>query len=93
MSAILEDIAKDPREITEEERQFLNDAIGAIDFVIRNGIGFGVIAGALGHDISEIRYHGGLKQALAAPFLPKVKGWAELNEDSIGGPADVDVDD
>ena len=72
--------------MTEREREFSENAIGAIDFVIRNSIGFGLIANVLGHDLAEILHHGSLD---AIPgFCPKVSGWAHYHEERAKkGPA------
>ena len=67
--------------LTEEEANFSRDVIDAIEFVICNGIGFGLIAGALSHDLNEILKAGSLKDAL---FSPKVSGWAEYHRAPIG---------
>ena len=67
--------------LTEKEAAFTKDVIDAIDFVIRNGIGFGLIAAALSHDFKEIRQEGTLDKAT---FNPMVSGWAEYNRVQIG---------
>jgi hypothetical protein len=62
--------------LTEKEAGFAKDVIEAIDFVIRNGIGFGLIAAALSHDLREIMQEGSIDNAT---FNPMVSGWADYN--------------
>ncbi len=67
--------------LTEPEVRFANDVIDAIEFVMLNGIGFGLIAGALSHDVLEILKAGSRDKAI---FNPKVSGWAEYHRKQIG---------
>ena len=67
--------------LSEREANFSRDVIDAIEFVICNGIGFGLIAGALSHDLNEILSQGSLEVAI---FSPKVSGWADYYRAQIG---------
>lgn len=67
--------------LTEGEACFSKDVIDAIEFVICNGIGFGLIAGALSHDLNEILAKQCYEDAL---FSPKVSGWADYHRAQIG---------
>lgn len=71
-------------DMTEKEEEFTRDIIASIEFVIRNGIGFRLIAGALSHDFAEIIKHGKLDNAVG--FEPKISGWANFDENMIGDP-------
>ncbi|MFC1805882.1 hypothetical protein ACFL09_02755 [Planctomycetota bacterium] len=76
--------------ITEEEESFSRDAIATIDFVVRNGIGFGLIANVLSHDIGAISDHGTLDRAASDGFLPKVYSMARYSERSLGDPDETE---
>jgi len=78
------------RAITPQEEVFARDVIAAVDFVIRNGIGFGLIANVLSHDIGEIFSRGSLDNAAALGFYPKVSGWADYDRESVGEPDDAE---
>jgi hypothetical protein len=67
--------------MTEMESKFSIDVIDAVEFVVENGIGFGLIAGALSHDLNEIILAGSLEKAI---FNPKVSGWADYKRALIG---------
>ena len=72
--------------LTEKEEKFARDVIGLIEFAARNGIGLGLVANLLAHDIREILTHKNLDTALASGFWPKVSGWAERNQRPVGNP-------
>jgi hypothetical protein len=74
------------RATTEEERAFLHDIIGLVEFACRNGLNFSLVFSILGHDVNEIMQHGGnLERARSqAIFAPKVSGWAKRNAEHVG---------
>lgn len=67
--------------LTEREETFCRDVIGVIDFTVQNGIGFGLIASALAHDLVEICRAGGMDKAL---FIPKVSGYSKYSPEQFG---------
>ena len=72
--------------LSEEERTFLRDLQGFVEFAIRNGLSFAVIASTLGHDLNELaRDLYALKQTKARGFIPKVTGYSQLTEENVGG--------
>ncbi len=79
----LERLAESTNEspLTVKEESFARDVIGAIDFVLENGIGFGLIANCLSHDFLEVLQVNGMEQAI---FNPKVSGWASYNKNEVG---------
>jgi hypothetical protein len=67
------------------EEAFLEDALGLIDWVVRNGVRFTLVLEVLGHDIGEISHHDfSLENTLADFVKPKVSGWARRNADPVG---------
>ncbi|HOX39624.1 MAG TPA: hypothetical protein PL033_16710 [Candidatus Brocadiia bacterium] len=74
------------RDLSEEETKFLQDMCGAIDFVTRNGIGFGLILNVLAHDIGEIMKNEEPGRLFSVGFSPKVSGWATYNREKVGDP-------
>jgi len=78
------------RAITAREEEFARDVIAVIDFVIRNGIGFALVANVLSHDITEIFNQGSLDNAIQLGFYPKVSGWAQYDETCVGDPGDME---
>jgi hypothetical protein len=77
--------------MTAEEVEFWRDCQGFIDFAIRNGLNFAVIASTLGHDVNEIAREGfDLVKAKAHGFLPKVTGYSHINEEDFGPGESVD---
>ncbi len=72
--------------LTERERVFCRDVIAVVDFVVRNGIGFPLIANLLCHDIDEILRATSLDIAINRGFSPKTSGWGEYNAESFGDP-------
>lgn len=71
--------------MSDEEISFLRDVQGMIDFVIRNGLSFPVVLGALLHDLGEIRNNDfNLRKAKSTGFHPKVSGYAKYTDELIG---------
>ena len=71
--------------LSTAEIGLLNDAIGLIDWVVRNGVRFTMVLETLGHDIGEISHHDfSLSKTLADHVLPKVTGWAKRNIEPVG---------
>src|SRR6266478_741982 len=65
--------------MSAEEIEFLRDVQGMIEFSIRNGLSFPVVASTLHHDLNEIaRDLFSLKDAKARGFWPKVTGSSKL---------------
>ncbi|HZL35294.1 MAG TPA: hypothetical protein VFC78_08285 [Tepidisphaeraceae bacterium] len=76
---------------TIAEKDFLLDADGLIDWVVRNGVSFSTVLAILGHDIAEIaRHQFSLDETLADFVSPKVTGWAKRNTEPVGEPEDQD---
>ena len=75
--------------MSSDERDFLLDVDGFLDFVIRNGLTFDTALELLSHDFGEIRHEGSLKNALDTGFLPKATGWSKVTEDSFGQPEEL----
>jgi predicted HD phosphohydrolase len=72
--------------MTEEEISFLRDAQSFIEFAIRNGLSFALVASTVGHDMNELaRDLFDLQQAKARGFHPKVAGYSQVSEDDFGG--------
>ena len=66
-----------------EEIEFLENIKAFIDFGIRNGFTFMVMAATIAHDVNEFARDGfDIQAALKRGFHPKVSGYAELNADS-----------
>lgn len=78
-------------ELTQAEEKFARDVIAVIDFVVRNGVGFGLIANVLCHDVMEIFDQGTLDDALSRGFSPKTSGWASYDEASVGDSEELDA--
>ena len=80
------EIEQDVVPTSEVERLFLEDAIGLIDFALRNGLNFFRVIGAVIHDVCNLvsRYDMNLESAYAAHFGPKVAGWATRNASPVG---------
>jgi hypothetical protein len=85
-SEISDLLTADSDQLTEKEDNFARDVIGLVDFSARNGIGLGLVANLLAHDIREILIHKNLDTALASGFRPKVSGWAKRNQQPVGNP-------
>lgn len=84
-------LPKEERPATTQEEEFCRDVVAAVDFVIRNGIGLGLMVNVLSHDIGEILHHGSLDEACSLGFSPKVAGWAQYDQEvSIGDPDEVE---
>ncbi len=73
-------------ELSLEERAFLEDAEGLIDWVTRNGVSFSVVLQILGHDLSELERDGfSLETTVVKRCVhPKVSGWASRNAEPVG---------
>jgi hypothetical protein len=69
---------------SEVEVTFSKDVIGLVDFALRNGISFGLVANILSHDFAEIFRCGCLDKALEGGFLPKCNGYRLYDEDAVG---------
>lgn len=71
--------------MTEEEITFLHDVQAFIDFAIRNGLSFPLVASTVGYDMNELaRGLFDLPQAKARGFHPKVTGYSEISEEDFG---------
>lgn len=84
----LESLTFEPRQNpTPLERTFLEDVIGLVDYVVRNGIDFNRVISAVAHDVREIGEYGSLDKAVTEGFVrPVVSGWAERNKTPVGEP-------
>jgi hypothetical protein len=74
--------------MSDDEREFLKDVKGFVDYALRNGLSFSVVLSVLGHDFNGIIFHGGLAEAKERSFLPKVTGKSVLDESSVGEPGE-----
>ena len=83
-------LTSDSDNLTEQEEKFARDVIGLIDVAVRNGIGLGLVANLLAHDIREIFLHKNLNRAIASGFWPKVSGWSKKNQQLVGNPDDLE---
>ncbi len=81
-------ISNNGKNLTKKEEEFSKDIIAAIDFVIRNGIGYGLIINVLCHDMKEILIVGELDNA---DYSPKVSGWAQYDVENIGDPEEPEM--
>jgi hypothetical protein len=71
--------------MSPEEVEFLRDTQAAIEFAIRNGLSFAMIASLLIHDLNEISREGfDLQKAKSHGFVPKASGYGQLTEDDFG---------
>ena len=70
--------------MTEKEISFLRDLQAFIEFSIRNGLGFPLTLGTIGHDVNNLLrgeqfYDPG--NPTQPCFTPKVKGYAKIVQD------------
>jgi hypothetical protein len=71
--------------MTVEEIDLLQDMHGFIEFGIRNGLSFAVVASALCHDLNEIARAGfDLPQGKAHGAAFKVAGYRTITDDDFG---------
>jgi hypothetical protein len=70
--------------MSENEVRFLREVEGLIEFAIVNGLSFPLVVSMIGHDLNEIARCGGSLDSLSPGFRPKVEGFADLNQESVG---------
>jgi hypothetical protein len=71
--------------MSEEEIEFLRDAQAFIEFAIRNGLTFPIVAANLSHDFNNLLREGfKLSSANANGFHPKVSGYSKLTSEEFG---------
>ncbi len=76
--------------MSAHEEEFLRDIQGSIEFALRNGVNFAVIASALCHDLNEVARDGfDLGQAMSRGFLPKVAEYRKISTDDFGEPEET----
>jgi hypothetical protein len=77
--------------LSQREREYIQDSLGFIDFVERNGLEFDLAVRTVAHDLLGIMEQGTVDQALDDCFLPKVAGYREYTPESVGDPG-IDED-
>jgi len=71
--------------MSDDDRAFLQDVKGFIDFATANGLSLPLVVATLAHDVNEISRHGlDLERARKLGFRPKVDGYADFDESEIG---------
>lgn len=77
--------------LSPDERAFLLDVDGFLDFALRNGMTFPGVLSLLLHDFGEIAAHEFSLAGLAQDFIrPKASGWAKRNVDPVGEPEEME---
>ena len=71
--------------MSEQEVAFLDDVRGFIDYAVRNGMSFPMVAAVLSQDINEL-FHFGFDMEAAKARGPKLKtvGFSRITPDSFG---------
>ena len=71
--------------MSAQEVAFLDDVRGFIDYAVRNGMSFPMVAAVLSPDINEtFRFGVDMDAAKAREFRPKVAGYSRITPDSCG---------
>ena len=74
---------------SQKEAVFLRDLDGLIDYATRNDLSFQLVLRVVANDVEALRSNSwSLEAALSRCILPQSTGWAELNQGSVGEPAD-----
>jgi hypothetical protein len=71
--------------MTEAETAFLKDVQGFIEFAMRNGLTFPMVASALAHDINEVARDGfDYEKTRSRGFALKVSGYSDVSSEDFG---------
>ena len=75
--------------MSDQEIEFLRDVQAAIEFGIRNGLSFPMVAANIGHDFNNLAHEMfDLSAAKAKGFLPKVTGYSKITSEDFGDSED-----
>jgi hypothetical protein len=71
--------------MSKEEIEYLRDTQAFIEFAISNGLSFSKAMLSLGHDVNGLQRYGlDLKAAESDAFEPHVKGYSQIDANSVG---------